>query len=113
MANAITYNANKNTFFELGFVKISNEAGVNATLASEEITISTSTDNNVRYACDVQVPIDIAPTKKKFNFIIKKPKFFESDLLFRCYNPFDLLSVNKNGGGFLHPHYHNRDHEGI
>lgn len=71
----------KNLFFELGFLKVKDNNGTHS-LACEEITVTVSTDNNARYVCDIITPVDIQPTKKKFSFQIKKPKFFESDLLF-------------------------------
>jgi hypothetical protein len=71
----------KNVYFELGFIKIADNNAIHS-IACEEITLQVQNENIPRYVCDVQVPIDIAPTKKKFTFTIKKPKFFESDILF-------------------------------
>jgi len=71
-----------NIYFELGFLKLKGKDGQLHSLACEEITVQVQNENTARYACDIVAPIDIAPQKKKFTFTIKKPKFFESDLLF-------------------------------
>jgi hypothetical protein len=69
-------------YFELGFIKLKDKSGKHHTLQCEEISVSIQNENTPRYAVDILGPIDIAPGKKKYNFTIKKPKFFESDLLF-------------------------------
>lgn len=73
--------------FELGVLEISTNVSDNINykgkrLLTEEFTISVATENVQRYACDIIAPIDIAPQKKKFNWTIKRPKFFETDYLF-------------------------------
>lgn len=76
--------AHKNIFFELGFLKLNDKSGNDAgyrSLLCEEFTFNVQNENVPRYACDIVAPVDLAPTKKKFTFTIKKPKFFESDLL--------------------------------
>jgi len=67
--------------FELGLLQIKTKE-YSAKLMCDEFSFSMANENTVRYACDIVAPIDIAPTKKKFNFTIKKPKFFETDHMF-------------------------------
>lgn len=70
-----------NLFFELGAISV-NINGTDHMIACEEITLTVTNENTARYACDIRVPIDISPGKRKFSYSIKKPKFFESDLLY-------------------------------
>jgi hypothetical protein len=62
--------------FDLGLIKIGNK-----TVACEEITISTSQENNYRYVSDQVYGTDLEPTKKKIDFTLKKPKLIENDIL--------------------------------
>jgi hypothetical protein len=63
--------------FELGELKI-----FGSRIACEEITIKTSYELNPRYVSDQINPFDLAPTKNKIEFTIKKPKIIENDILF-------------------------------
>lgn len=70
-------------YFELGFLKLLPKSGDSSrSLVAEEFTFTVSTENQPRYACDIVGPIDIMPTKKKFMWSCKKPKFFETDRFF-------------------------------
>jgi hypothetical protein len=70
----------KGIYFELGFIKfLPKDDKPSQMLVSEEFTMTISTENVARYACDIVAPIDIMPTKKKFMWSVKRPKFFETD----------------------------------
>lgn len=72
----------KDTYFELGYLRLSSGlAKKPVKLIAEEFSFTVNNEFNTRYACDILVPIDISPGKKKFSFNVKKPKFFESDVI--------------------------------
>lgn len=71
-----------NVYFELGFLKIKPKDGTPKSLITEEFSFTITNENILRYACDIVGPVDIMPTKKKYMWSVKKPKFFESDRFF-------------------------------
>ncbi len=64
--------------FELGQLILFNGSKI----ACEEITVKLSYELNPRYVSDQINPFDLAPTKSKIEFTIKKPKILENDILF-------------------------------
>lgn len=67
--------------FELGMLRFNRKDGDPISLACEEITVSFEQENYVRYTCDLISPVSIHPSKKRFAFNIKRPKFVETDVL--------------------------------
>lgn len=67
--------------FELGLLRFNRKDGSPVSLACEEITVAFEQENYTRYACDLTMPISIHPSKKRFTFNIKRPKFVETDTL--------------------------------
>ena len=68
-------------FFEIGFLRIQKGKEIR-NLACEDITVSLDVENILRYTCDLTQPIGINPSRRKFNFTIRKPKFMETDYFF-------------------------------
>lgn len=67
--------------FELGLLRFNRKDGSPVSLACEEITVSFEQENYTRYTCDLTMPVSIHPSKKRFIFNIKRPKFVETDTL--------------------------------
>jgi hypothetical protein len=76
-SQAANNNNNGMLIFELGFIKV----GQNL-IACEEINLTVSYQVNERHVSDQVMPVDLAQTKMKLEFSIKKPKIIENDLLF-------------------------------